>query len=68
MSRRPYIVQDLIDNYGRLGDARKIGPSNDGVVRCPHGDAVAVLEMDDFFAAFVPKGFIRETELTEQEE
>ncbi len=38
------------------------------VVRCPHGDAVAVLEMDDFFAAFVPKGFIRETEVTEQEE
>lgn len=36
------------------------------VVRCPHGDAVAVLEMDDFFAAFVPYGHA--TEVTEQEE
>lgn len=67
MSKRPYIVQDLIDNYGRIGDARKIGPTNGGgVVRCPHGDAVAVLEMDDFFAAFVPNGHA--TEVTEQEE
>lgn len=37
-----------------------------GVKRCPHGDAVAVLEMDDFFAAFVPYGHA--TEVTEQEE
>lgn len=67
MSKRPYNVESFVDDYGRLGDARRIGPSgNDGPIRCPHGDAVAVLEMDDFFAAFVPNGHA--TEVTEQEE
>lgn len=67
MSKRPYIVQDLIDNYGRLGDARKIGPTNGGgVIRCPRGDADGGMEMDDYYAYFLP--FCEAKDVTEQEE
>lgn len=55
MSKRPYIVQDLIDNYGRLGDARKIGPTNDGgVIRCPRVAVTTTLDMEDYLAQYKP--------------
>ena len=53
--RRPYNVESFVDDYGRLGEARKIGPSgNDGPVRCPRAEVDATYNLDDFFVGFEP--------------
>ena len=52
--RRPYNVESFVDDYGRLGEARRVGPSNDGPVRCPRAELTATLSMEDFIVNYKP--------------
>ena len=67
MLRRPYNVETLIDDYGRLGEARRIAPPSDGGDngRCPRADVTAYFDVAAFLAANPMGGTVKVESATE---